>query len=145
MLVDCSAEALEIARENVKEVGFLNRIELIQSDLFSDLFFLSQSTRFDLIVSNPPYLTAEDMASLQPEVAHEPRMALDGGRDGLDIYRRIIPEAAKFLKPQGWLGFEVGAGQAPMVSNELKKNGYGDLRVFHDHQDIERTVFARKS
>jgi len=143
VMVDISAEALKLARENAEQVGLINRVEFIQSDLFSDSFFLDRSLRFDLIVSNPPYLTAEDMASLQPEVAHEPPMALDGGKDGLDFYRRIIPEAKKFLKPQGWLGFEVGAGQAPAVCEELKRNGYDDLKVFKDHQQFERVILAR--
>ena len=146
VMVDFSAEALKIARENTAELGFLSRAELVHSDLFN---FPppagGRERKFDIIVSNPPYLTAEDLDSLQPEVAFEPRMALDGGKDGLDFYRKIIPEAAKFLKPQGWLGFEVGAGQAPAVSAQLKKNGYEDVRVFKDHQEIERIVFARIS
>lgn len=142
VMVDISADALEIARENAKELGFLNRVELAHSDLFTDIL---SDLRFDLILSNPPYLTAEDMSCLQPEVAFEPRAALNGGKDGLDFYRKMIPDAAKFLKPQGWLGFEVGAGQAISVSEELKRNGYEDLKIFKDHQDIERTVFARKS
>ena len=146
VMVDFSAEALKIARENTAELGFLSRAELIHSDLFN---FPppagGRQRKFDLILSNPPYLTAEDLNVLQPEVAFEPRMALDGGKDGLDFYRKLIPDAAKFLKPQGWLGFEVGAGQAPAVCEELKKNGYQDVRVFSDHQAIDRVVFGRST
>lgn len=144
-LVDFSAEALKIARENTADLGFLNRAELIQSDLFSASFFLEISRgSYDLILSNPPYFTQEDWHDLQPEVAYEPRMALDGGSDGLDFYKKIIPQARNFLKDRGWLGFEVGAGQAPMVCEEFKRNGYQDLQIFRDHQQIERIVFARK-
>ncbi len=141
VMVDFSAEALKIARENTAELGFLGRAELIHSDLYLNI---PSDLKVNLILSNPPYLTAEDLAGLQPEVVFEPRMALDGGKDGLDFYRKMIPDAAKFLKPQGWLGFEVGAGQAQAVSAELKRNGYEDLRIIKDHQDIERIVLARK-
>lgn len=139
-LVDFSEEALEIARENAKELGFSNRAEFIFSDLFSNIL---QESKFDLIVSNPPYLTKADLSDLQPEVGFEPRMALDGGQDGLDFYRRIIPEAKFFLKPRGWLGFEVGAGQSVAVCEDLERHGYKDLRVFCDHQGIERIVLCR--
>ncbi len=139
-LVDFSAEALEIARENAQELGFSNRVEFIFSDLFSNIL---HESKFDLIVSNPPYLTKADLSDLQPEVSFEPRMALDGGDDGLNFYRRIIPEAKFFLKPRGWLGFEVGAGQSVAVCEYLLRHGYEDLRVFRDHQSIERIVLCR--
>lgn len=143
-LVDLSEEALAIAYENAQELGFLNRAELVRSDLFSAPFFLSAKKKsYDLIVSNPPYLTEEDLKELQPEVAFEPRMALDGGKDGLVFYRRIVREANSFLKPRGWIAFEVGAGQAAEVCEELKKYQYEEIQVFRDYQDIERVVLGR--
>ncbi|HCM42194.1 MAG TPA: peptide chain release factor N(5)-glutamine methyltransferase [Candidatus Omnitrophica bacterium] len=140
VLVDVSQEALEIARVNARELNFEKRAEFILSDLFSSL---PLERKFDLIVSNPPYLTREDMNGLQPELAYEPRLALDGGVDGLDFYRRIIKDAGGYLKPGGCLGFELGAGQAEAVSAEMKRNGYEDLRIYKDHQDIERVVLGR--
>lgn len=140
-LIDFSTDALKIARENAADHGFLNRAEFIHSDLYINI---PRGMKWDVIVSNPPYLTEADLSDLQPEVAHEPRMALDGGKDGLNFYRRLIPESGGFLKPEGRLGFEVGAGQAPAVCEILKKNGYKDVRVFRDHQEIERVVTAKK-
>ena len=140
VMIDFSADALEIARENAAELGFLNRAKLIHSDLFSNI--TAMKGQFDLIVSNPPYITDNDMEELQPEVIFEPRMALAGGKDGLDFYRKIIAQAKKFLKPRGWLGFELGAGQATAVCEELKRYGYEDLRVFRDQQQIERVILA---
>jgi len=139
VLLDVSGEALEIARTNARELNFEQRAEFILSDLFANL---PQDRKFDLIVSNPPYLTHTDMQTLQPELTYEPRLALDGGLDGMDFYRRIIHSAADYLKPGGFLGFELGAGQAAEVCEELKRSGYGDLKVFKDHQLIERVVLA---
>ncbi len=140
VLADISRDALAITRTNVEKLKLEKRAEFVLSDLFSDL---PRGRKFDLIVSNPPYLTREDMSALQPELAHEPRQALDGGADGLDFYRRIIKDAGRFLKPGGCLGFELGAGQAEAVSAEMKRNGYEDLRIYKDHQDIERVVLGR--
>lgn len=139
VLSDASSEALGIARANAKDLNLETRTEFILSDLFLNW---PRERRFDLIVSNPPYLTAADLKALQPEVAYEPKMALDGGMDGLDFYRRIVQGAPDFLKPRGMLGFEVGAGQASAVCHELEIEGYEDIRVFRDHQNIERTILA---
>ncbi len=150
VLTDISSEAIEIARMNACELKFEKRTEFILSDLFSGFELPSadgqmpRERKFDFIVANPPYITDEDMSDLQPEVAHEPRIALAGGRDGLDFYRKIIPEALFFLKPQSWLGFEIGFGQAQAVCRELEKFGYGSIQVFKDHQDIDRVILARK-
>lgn len=101
---DLSADALEVARINVADYGLEDRIELAQSDVFSAL----QGRRFDLILSNPPYVTAEAMDALPPEYLHEPRMALASGEDGLDVVRRLIAESAAHLNPGGVLAVEVG-------------------------------------
>lgn len=102
--VDLSEDALTVAQSNVDEYGLSERIELIQSDLFDGL----AGRRFDLIISNPPYVTAEAMQTLPPEYLHEPRMALAAGEDGLDIVRRILAEARQYLKAGGILAVEVG-------------------------------------
>jgi ribosomal protein L3 glutamine methyltransferase len=102
--VDISLDALEVAQKNVADYHLQDRISLIQSDLFAAL----SGHRYDLIVSNPPYVTAASMASLPAEYQHEPHGALAGGTDGLDVIRRIIQESARLLTDQGLLIVEIG-------------------------------------
>ncbi|MEO8303516.1 MAG: 50S ribosomal protein L3 N(5)-glutamine methyltransferase [Betaproteobacteria bacterium] len=102
--VDISADALTVAQRNVSDYGLADRINLIRSDLFSNL----SGKTYDLLISNPPYVTAMAMADLPPEYRHEPKLALEGGDDGLDAVRTIIAEAPRFLNPGGTLVVEVG-------------------------------------
>ena len=102
--VDLSEDALEVARINVADYGLQDRIELVHGDVFEGL----EGRRFDLILSNPPYVTAEAMDALPPEYLHEPQMALASGEDGLDVVRRLLAEAADHLNPGGILAVEVG-------------------------------------
>jgi ribosomal protein L3 glutamine methyltransferase len=102
--VDLSADALAVARRNVDDYDLATRIRLIASDLFAAL----QGRTYDLIISNPPYVTAAAMAALPPEYRHEPALALAAGDDGLDIVRRILADAPHYLKPGGLLAIEVG-------------------------------------
>lgn len=105
--VDLSAPALALARQNVARHRLRERIELLRGDLFAPL----KGRRYDLIISNPPYVDAGGMADLPPEFLHEPRMALAAGDDGLDLVRRILAEAPKHLTPKGALLCEVGRGK----------------------------------
>jgi ribosomal protein L3 glutamine methyltransferase len=105
--VDISPAALDVARRNVADYGLEERIRLVESDVFSAL----DGRRYDLIISNPPYVTADAMAALPPEYCHEPALALGAGTDGLDIVRRILAEAADHLKPGGLIAVEVGHNQ----------------------------------
>lgn len=105
---DLSEDALDVARQNVADYGLEERIELVHSDVFSAL----RGRRFDLILSNPPYVTAEAMDALPPEYLHEPRMALASGEDGLDVVRELIAHAAQHLHPGGVLTVEVGHNRA---------------------------------
>ncbi len=102
--VDISTDALTVAQHNVSDYGLADRINLIRSDLFSNL----SEKCFDLIISNPPYVTAVGMEELPPEYRHEPELALSGGDDGLDAVRTIVKEAPRFLNPHGTLVVEVG-------------------------------------
>ncbi|HEX8964297.1 MAG TPA: 50S ribosomal protein L3 N(5)-glutamine methyltransferase [Rhodocyclaceae bacterium] len=102
--VDISPPALEVARRNVADYGLEERVRLVESDVFSGL----KGRRYDLIISNPPYVTTAAMETLPPEYRHEPVLALGAGADGLDVVRRIIAEAARHLKPGGLLAVEVG-------------------------------------
>jgi ribosomal protein L3 glutamine methyltransferase len=105
---DLSADALEVARRNVDESDRADRIRLLHGDLFAPV----RDRRYDLILSNPPYVDAAGMAALPPEYRHEPTLALAGGDDGLAIVRRILAEAPAHLKPGGGLICEIGRGQA---------------------------------
>lgn len=129
---DISAEALALAKENAE----LNEAEIlfVQSDLFSRI-----RGRFDIIVTNPPYIPTSEIDGLQREVqAHEPRLALDGGTDGLDYYRRIAETAPKYLARGGTLMMEVGKGQAQAVVKMFKGNGYS--MIIQDFNGIDRYV-----
>jgi len=102
--VDISADALEVAARNVREHGLGERIALLRGDLFAPV----KGQRYDLIVTNPPYVDAEGMAALPPECRHEPALALDGGRDGIDVIARILAKAGRHLAEGGGLLCEVG-------------------------------------
>ena len=105
--VDISAAALEVARGNVEGHGLTERIRLIQSDLYENLGDL----KYDLIIANPPYVTAREMRRLPPEHRHEPALALAAGQDGLDVIRRLLDMSGRYLRPHGILVVEVGNGR----------------------------------
>ena len=137
--VDVSGEALAVARGNAERNGV--SIEFHQGSLFEPF----AGRRFDMIVSNPPYIPAAELPTLQQEVrGFEPMNALDGGEDGLDFYRRITQQAPEHLNPGGWLIFEVGAGQAPQVLELLASCGFGAGSFSaKDPAEIERVVGGR--
>ncbi|CAO3443401.1 Ribosomal protein L3 N(5)-glutamine methyltransferase (EC 2.1.1.298) [Azospirillum argentinense] len=118
--VDLSPDALEVAKRNVADSGFEDRIALHHGDLFAPL----KNRKYDVIITNPPYVDAEAMANLPPEFRHEPQMALASGEDGLDIVRRILKEAPKHLTPEGGLLCEFGTGR------EILEAEYPDLDFF---------------
>ena len=133
---DLSADALAVTRQNAEALGA--RITLHQGDLLAAVTGL----RFHLIVSNPPYIPSAACATLQQEVLREPAMALDGGCDGLDFYRRIAREAPRHLLPGGKLFLEVGFDQAEAVCALLTSGGFADAAVHPDLQGIGRIVEA---
>lgn len=135
--VDISPDALSLARENARELHA--DVEFIQSDLLDGV----RGRRFDVIVSNPPYLTKDDMDALQKEVRREPALALYGGEDGLDFYRRLAKGAPDILNEQGYIAFEVGAGQAGDVS-ELLQYAFEHIEICRDINGVERMVCARR-
>ena len=138
--VDRSAEALAVAERNVEKHGV--RVTLFDGSLLEP--FAGQ--RFDLVVSNPPYIPTADLATLQPEVRDfEPSGALDGGVDGLDCYRQLIPAVLGHLAPGGWLIVKVGIGQADQVSELVAAAGFADCFVAKDPAGIDRVVGGRIS
>lgn len=142
-LSDISYDALEIAQKNSAEVtGDIqnNKIKIIQSDLFEKI-----EEKFDIIVSNPPYIETKTIQTLDKEVQMEPRIALDGGEDGLDLYRRIIKEAYKYLYNNGILALEIGYNQKDRVINLLKEsNMYKEIYSKKDLSNIDRIIVCRK-
>ncbi len=132
--VDLSADALAVAMHNAEQLHA--DVHFLQGDLFSPV----QDMRFDVIVSNPPYIPSEECRTLQAEVMQEPMLALDGGKDGLDFYRRIAHEAADHLLPGGVLLLEVGDGEANKVAAMLA--GY-TVQIHEDYQHIPRMIEAK--
>ena len=139
--VDISAAALQVAGENAAAIGVAERLTLLESDLFSKL---PAGQSFDIIVSNPPYIPAADIAELAADVQKEPHGALDGGTDGLDFYKRIISGCSVWLKPDGLLAFEVGIHQAQEVCALCREAGLTATAVRNDYAAIERMVFATR-
>ena len=139
--VDLSEEALAVARDNAANLGLAGRLALLRGDWTEGLADAS----FDLVVSNPPYIASDEISTLDPEVRdHEPRLALDGGLDGLDAYRRLASEALRVLRPDGLLAFEIGHTQAGAVSDILQSAGAEDVRVHRDLAARDRVVTAAK-
>lgn len=138
--LDISEAALNIARVNAENNSVADRLELRISDVFSNL----SPEKFDLIVSNPPYIARADIENLQAEVRdYEPRKALTDEADGLSIVRRIVEAAPEFLKPEGFLLMEIGFGQAAAVGEMFDENVWREIEILPDLQSIPRTVKAR--
>ena len=139
--VDLSAAALEVAASNAARHGLADRIRFVASDLLDAL--PPDELPFDFIVSNPPYVPTADRGSLHPQVRdHEPAAALFAGPDGLNVYRRLIPQARTALRPNGILALEIGQGQREAVAALLA--GWNELRFLDDLQQIPRIVLARR-
>lgn len=141
--VDISKKALEIANKNMMNLELENRVKLLEGDLLDKLDddFIN---KFNIIVSNPPYIPSKDIDDLQIEVSKfEPRLALDGGLDGLDFYKRIIDKAPLYLKENGLLAFEIGYNQAKELKNLLVENGcFRDVEIIKDLGSNDRVVVA---
>lgn len=136
---DCSAAALEVARANVTRLGVADRVSLAGADGLGG----TAGGRFDLIVSNPPYIATGELAGLAPELQHEPQVALDGGRDGLDVIRQILQDAPGLLVTGGAILLEVGFGQAPSVASLMDAAGACRIELRRDFAGVERVVLGR--
>ena len=142
-LADISKEALAVAKKNVTQQKLSARVSCVQADALQPAApFLG---KFDLIISNPPYITTQEMEELPLSVKnYEPHLALHGGDDGLDFYRSIAKNFADALKPGGYLCFEFGMGQGDQVCKILEDNGYTVLERSRDYNDRERAVIAQR-
>ena len=138
---DLSEEALKVARENAERLcGGPDRIEFLCGDLFESI---PDGRKFDIIVSNPPYISSRVIRELEPEVRdHEPRMALDGTEDGLYFYRRLASECKRYLNPGGCVYFEIGYDQALAVEELLIEAGFTRIETVKDLPGLDRVVRA---
>lgn len=140
---DISDIALEVGKKNAISNEVDDRVEFIKSDLFSSIE--NKSIQFDVIVSNPPYISKKDIETLHIQVKdYEPYTALEGGEDGLDFYRSITEQSRMYLKENGILAYEVGHDQAQDVSEIMKSNGYTKIYTKKDLQGIDRVVIGYK-
>lgn len=138
--IDISSKALTVARKNAIYNKVEDRIDFINNDLIDNY---ESQIKYDVIISNPPYIRTSDMDTLMTEVKdYEPSLALDGGEDGLIFYRRISEDASKYLAEGGKIFFEVGYDQAYEVSSILKQYGYKDIEIVKDLCGINRVVIA---
>ncbi|MBF0144244.1 MAG: peptide chain release factor N(5)-glutamine methyltransferase [Magnetococcales bacterium] len=136
--VDLAPEPLECCARNGRRLGVMGRMRLFAGDLTDPL---EDGERFDVIVCNPPYVGADELAGLAPEVRDwEPRLALLGGDDGLAVIRRLLPRALGYLRAGGWLVVEIGAGQAEAVLALFREQGFDDVRVKNDYGGRPRVV-----
>ena len=140
--IDISLDALKVAQENAQRLQVSERIQFLQGDLFSPL----SSDLFDIIVSNPPYISQQDYDHLMPDVKnYEPKIALLGGQDGLEFYRRILSQANKYLKQNGIVVFEIGYNQAESVSQLANSLGWIMVDLINDFANIPRTIVLMRN
>lgn len=141
--LDISQEALNVARRNAERLFLYDRVSFQQSDLLS--IFANEPGTFDIVVSNPPYVGRNEADKVQKEVReHEPEVAVFGGEEGLDIYRRLIPQAHAVLKSGGWLVLEIGYSIEEKVRALLSGEDWSDVSAVADLQGIPRVIKARK-
>jgi release factor glutamine methyltransferase len=140
--VDVSLEAIHTAFSNMENLELFNRAMFRKSDLFSKI---REDEKFDLIVSNPPYIPPKMKENIQKEVTFEPDLALyTNDENGLEFYEKISEEAPKFLNTNGYLLFELGINQSSAVSEIMNKNGFTEIKVLKDLANIDRVIFGKK-
>jgi release factor glutamine methyltransferase len=140
---DISEEALKVAYENAVLNNVSDRIKFIKSDLFTN--YQLSIINYDIIISNPPYIMSQEIKNLPAEISYEPRISLDGGKDGLDFYRRIISEVVPYLRKQGFLLLEIGFQQKNAIESIFHKSkNFKVQEVIRDYNDIERVILAKR-
>lgn len=140
---DRNARAVDLTRRNAHRQGVDARVHALAGDLLAPLP-ANLRGELDLVVSNPPYLRQDELADLPAEVKHDPIEALDGGPDGLKIYRALASQAPRWLRPGGWLALEIGAEQGESVPEILNAAGYGEVAMTRDYADLPRVVVGRR-
>jgi release factor glutamine methyltransferase len=146
---DISPKALSVAKRNARSLGVEEQAVFVESDTFSAAHFREKGGKlaqeYDILVSNPPYIPTAEIEELMEEVRlHDPRLALDGSGDGLKFYRAITGEAGRYLKPGGWLMYEIGCEQGPAVAQMLNIAGFLQVQIKQDLSGLNRVVMGRK-
>ncbi len=138
--VDISQNAIKIAEKNAFNIGVLGRVSFLESDIFSKI-----NEKFDLIISNPPYIPLSEKVNLQPEVRDfEPHSALfTEDKEGISFYKKIIEKSSKYLNENGYIAFELGINQADMVKDLFIKNNFHEVKIIKDLDNIERVILAK--
>ena len=142
---DISPDALELAAENLEAHSLAERVPLLEGDLAAPFTARGMNGQFDIVLSNPPYVSELELAQAQPEVRdHDPRIALDGGADGFDVVRRLINETSPLLRPAGFLILELGENQAGAAREMMVGAGWNAVRTLADGAGIERVIVGRR-
>ena len=137
--IDISRKAIEVARKNSSKLGLNDRVKFFNKPLENIYDY-----KFDLVVSNPPYIRSSDIKNLSEDVKRfEPKIALDGGKDGLDVIKKVIYKSSTILKKLGWLALEIGNGQHYKVSQILKKQKFKEELLIKDYKNNVRCILAR--
>ena len=144
---DICESALQVAAKNIEKHQLTDQIKLLQGNLFEPVIPQLDTSAFDLIVSNPPYISTAEFEKLDKNVKnYEPKLALLAGEEGLDIYHKIAAQVDQFLKPDAQLIMEIGCDQGPAVKNMLEKiNCFAEIKIQKDFQKLDRIVIAKKS
>lgn len=140
MAVDISSSALQVAEGNARFHGVAERVDFLQGDLLTPLLEQGIKGRGTAVAANLPYIPTSNLESMPLDVRYEPFSALDGGNDGLELYRRLLPQAAAFLAPGGLLACEVGVGQAEVLRGMLTNEGWTEIEIIKDFAGRERIV-----
>jgi release factor glutamine methyltransferase len=143
--IDISEAALEVAAVNAARHGLTDRISFLAGDLLAPLLERGDAGAGTTVTANLPYIPTAAWDRLPPEVRREPRLALDGGGDGLDLYRRLLPQAAAWLAPGGLLACEIGPGQAEVLIGLLRQDSWRQVRLIRDYRGEERVVAALRT
>ncbi|MCB4790609.1 MAG: peptide chain release factor N(5)-glutamine methyltransferase [Elusimicrobia bacterium] len=142
---DISLEALSVCWQNVTAHCLAGKILIKQGDLFEAVKNEGITNRIDIIVSNPPYVAHDEFGSLLPELSYEPRIALDGGKEGLDFYRRLAKEARPYLKPGGYMAVELNANKSLKIAEIFKDEGFKIKKIRKDYAGLDRVLIVQSS
>ncbi|MDR0675458.1 MAG: peptide chain release factor N(5)-glutamine methyltransferase [Elusimicrobiota bacterium] len=142
--IDISQKALEIAQQNIYNHHAAENVRLLIGDTLYPLETISIQNKIDIITCNPPYIKTSDLQSLEIEVKQEPKIALDGGIDGLHFYRKIIPHSKKFLKKDGYILFEISPELTEKVNELLIENNFHSIIIKKDYQNLNRVMIAKR-
>lgn len=139
--VDIDKKANAVAEENSRRLKLSDRVKILEGDLFQGIKNMGLKNSVDIIVSNPPYIPEDEIFGLQDEIKkYEPLWALDGGEDGLDYYRRIIPQSKEYLKNRGILVFEMGFDQGRKIKELMEKGNFRNINILKDLQGLDRVI-----